>query len=105
MLMFANGLNVRKSLLNWPCFELQLHDAIYRLRFYSNSLIHILPLSNLHINVASIQKNWGDKSHCVIVALGTQNFGVLVYALAFDTNIRISSPLPGSFSIFLLLHK
>ena len=50
-------------------FKLQLHDAIYRLRFYSNSLIHILSLSNLHNNVASLQKNQGDKSHCVIVAL------------------------------------
>ena len=35
------------------CFKLQLHDAIYRLRFYSNSLIHILSLSNSHNNVAS----------------------------------------------------
>ena len=50
-------------------FKLQLHDAIYRLRFFSNSLIHILSLSNSHNNVASIQKNRGDKSHCVIVAL------------------------------------
>ena len=50
--------------------KLQLHDAIYRLRFYSNSLIHILSLSNSHNNVASIQKNRGDKSHRVIVALG-----------------------------------
>ena len=49
--------------------KLQLHDAIYRLRFYSNSLIHILSLSNLHNNVASIQKNRGNKSHRVIVAL------------------------------------
>ena len=49
--------------------KLQLHDAIYRLRFYSNSLIHILSLSNSHNNVASIQKDRGDKSHCVIVAL------------------------------------
>ena len=49
--------------------KLQLHDAIYRLRFYSNWLIHILSLSNLHNNVASIQKNRGDKSHRVIVAL------------------------------------
>ena len=48
--------------------KLQLHEAIYRLRFYSNSLIHILSLSNSHNNVASIQKNRGDKSHCVIVA-------------------------------------
>ena len=46
--------------------KLQLHDAIYRLRFYSNSLIHILSLSN---SQASLQKNWGDKSHRVSVAL------------------------------------
>ena len=51
--------------------KLQLHDAIYRLRFYSKSLIHILSLSNSHNNVASIQKNRGDKSHRVIVALGS----------------------------------
>ena len=50
--------------------KLQLHDAIYRLRFYSNSLIHILSFSNSHNNVASLQKNPGDKSHRVIVALG-----------------------------------
>ena len=49
--------------------RLQLHDAIYRLRFYSNSLIHILSLSKSHNTVASIQKNRGDKSHRVIVAL------------------------------------
>ena len=48
--------------------KLQLHDAIYRPRFYSKSLIHILSLSNSHNNVASIQKNRGDKSHRVIVA-------------------------------------
>ena len=48
--------------------KLQLHYAIYRLRFYSNSLIHILSLSNSHNNVASIQKNQGNKSHHVIVA-------------------------------------
>ena len=53
--------------------KLQLHDAIYRLRFYSNSLIHILSLSNLHNNVASIQKNRGDKSLRVTVALATVN--------------------------------
>ena len=51
-----------------PQVKLQLHDAIYRLRFYSNSLIHILSLLNSHNNVASIQKNRGDKSHRVIVA-------------------------------------
>ena len=53
--------------------KLQLHDAIYRLRFYSNSLIHILSLSNSHNNVAPIQKNRGDKSHRVIVALDDPN--------------------------------
>ena len=47
--------------------KLRLHDAIYRLRFYSDSLIHIL--SNSHNNVASIQKNRGDKSHRLIIAL------------------------------------
>ena len=49
--------------------KLQLHSAIYRLRFYSNSLTLILPLSNSHNNVASTKKNRGDKSHHVIVAL------------------------------------
>ena len=48
-------------------FKLQLHNAIYRLRFYSNSLIHILLLSNFHNDVASLQKNRDDKSHRVIV--------------------------------------
>ena len=50
-------------------YKLQLHDAIYRLRFYSISLTHILSLSNSHSDVASIQKNRGDKSHRVIVAI------------------------------------
>ena len=49
--------------------KLQLHYAIYRLRFYSNSLIRVLLLSNSHNKVSSIQKNRGDKSHRVIVAL------------------------------------
>ena len=51
------------------CLKLQLHSAIYRLRFYSNSLIHILSLLNSHSDVTSIQKNRVDKSHSVIVAL------------------------------------
>ena len=51
--------------------KLQLHSTIYRLRFYWNSLIHISLLSNSHNNAASIQKNRGDKSHRVIVALTT----------------------------------
>ena len=46
--------------------KLQLNDAICRIRFYSNSLIHMLSLSNSHNNVASsIQKNRADKSHPV----------------------------------------
>ena len=49
--------------------KLQLHYAMYRLRFYSNSLTHVLSLSNSHNDVASIQKNRDDKSHRVIVAL------------------------------------
>ena len=48
--------------------KLQLHNAIYWLRFYSNSFIHILSFSNSHSNVASIQNNRGDKSHPVIGA-------------------------------------
>ena len=55
--------------------KLQLHDAIYRLRCYSNLLIHILSLSNLHNNVAPIQKNRDDKSHRVIVALVSYRSG------------------------------
>ena len=61
--------------------KLQLHDAIYRLRFYSNSLIHILSLSNSHSNVASLQKDRGDKSHRVIVALVSE-----VHSLSTDLN-------------------
>ena len=54
-----------KNVAAFTSLKLQLHDAIYRLRFYSNSLVHILSLSNSHNNVASIQKNQGDKSqHC-----------------------------------------
>ena len=54
-----------------PKVKLQSHDAVYQLRFYSNSLIHILSLSNSHNNVASLEKNRGDNSHHVIVALQT----------------------------------
>ena len=46
--------------------KLQLHDAIHRLQFYLNSLIHILLLSNAHNNVVSIKKNQEDKSLLVI---------------------------------------
>ena len=52
----------------YKLLQLRLHDAIHQLPFYSNSLIHILSLSNSHSNVASLQINWGDKSHRVIVA-------------------------------------
>ena len=58
-----------RHLVYYKTLKLQLHDAIYRLRFYSNSLIHILSLSNSHNNVASIQKNRDNKSHRVIAAL------------------------------------
>ena len=54
------------SAIKYDCFKLddsgnciiklQLHGAIYRLRFYSNSLIHILSLSNSHNNVASLKR-------------------------------------------------
>ena len=37
--------------------KLQLHDVIYRLLFYSNSLIRIISVSNSHNNIASLQKN------------------------------------------------
>ena len=57
------------NVINRVFIKLQLHDAIYRLRFYSNSLIHILSLSNTHNNVASIRKNRGDKSDRIIAAL------------------------------------
>ena len=59
--------------------KLQLHDAICQLRFYWNSLIHILSLSNSHNNVASMQKNRGGKSQRVIVALLAQ------HAILFQT--------------------
>ena len=65
LLLVMTILMLRKSLKF--DVKLQLHDAIYRLRFYSNSLIHILSLSKSNNNVASLQKNWGDKLHRVIV--------------------------------------
>ena len=65
--------------------KLQLHDAIYRLRFYSNSLIHILSLSNSHNNLASIQKNRGNKSHRVIVALDFFCCNILFHNLRIFT--------------------
>ena len=71
------------------CLKLRLHDAIYRLRFYSNSLIHILSLSKLSNNVASIQKNRDDKSHRVIVALVTHSrFRVIVEHFVKTSEIK-----------------
>ena len=58
-----------KLTIRFRSLKLRLHNAIYRLLFYSNSLIHIVSLSNSHNNVASSQNNRGDKSHYVIVAL------------------------------------
>ena len=60
--------------------QLRLHDVIYRLGFYLNSLIHILSLSNSHNKVASVQKNGRDKSRHVTVAYASQ-FKVKVYRL------------------------
>ena len=71
-----------RLLLSKTCVKLQLHDAIYRLRFYSNSLIHILSHSNSHNNVASLQKNRGDKSHRVIVAL---SYNYMVRFIGYDS--------------------
>ena len=66
ILLVITILTLRKS---WKFdVKLQLHDGIYQLRFYSNSLIHILSLSKSHNNVALLQKNPGDKLHRVIVA-------------------------------------
>ena len=70
----------RKGVLCAPdsrkLFETPCMIRIVQLNFnLSNSLIHILPLSNSQNNVASIRKNRDDKSHHVIVALenvGTQ---------------------------------
>ena len=57
-----------KHMLANMSLKLRLHDAIYRLRFCLNSLIHILSLSNSRKNVASIQKNRGYILQRVIVA-------------------------------------
>ena len=70
--------------------ERQLHDAIYLLRFHSKSLIHISSLSNSHNNVASIQKNRGDKSHRVIAALLWFGERHIAMETCFFTLIEIS---------------
>ena len=67
--------------------KLQLHDAIYRLRFYSNSLIHILSLSNSYNNVASVQKNRGDKSDRVIVALHDAILSATILLKLIDSHV------------------
>ena len=77
--------------------KLQLHDAIYRLRFYSNSLTHILSLSNSHNNVVSIQKNRDDKSHRVIVALISE-------ALTVNLNKSLKSDFNKHFKYFKFFH-
>ena len=69
--------------------KLQLHDAIYRLRFYSNLLIHILSLSKSHNNVASLQKNRGDKSHRVIAASGKLVVDKLRVAGVMKNKLRV----------------
>ena len=74
--------------------ELRLHDAIYRPQFYSNSLIHILLLSTLHNNVALIQKNRGDKSHRVIVALDRHTALLLLLFGNVKSTTSLSSVSP-----------
>ena len=88
---------------NLSCsLKLQLHDAIYRLRFYSNSLIHILSLSNSHNNVASIQKNRDDKSDRVIVALVRLwlNDNVMFYKTLF-----VSMSVKQNLFVSVFVHK
>ena len=69
--------------------KLQLHDTIYRLRFCSNSLFYILSLSNSHNDVASIQKNRGDKSYRVIVALHIEDENDLFSVCVKDGMLKI----------------
>ena len=78
--------------------KLQLYNGIYRLPFFSNSLIHILSLSNSHNNVASIQKNRDDKSHRVIVALDSEPSTFLLVKVI---GIRPLPPVQNSVSLKL----
>ena len=85
-----------KSSIHWPSLtqfvnllKLQLHSAIYWLRFYSNLFTHILSLSNSHNNVASIQKNRGDKSHCVIVALDNAHRILIDFTVFFRSLLKV----------------
>ena len=82
-----SGVKIYGCIVKNSKVKLQLHYAIYRLRFYSNSLIHILSLSNSHNNVASVQKNRADKSHRVIVALD-RGWGALRVPLTFEGTKR-----------------
>ena len=85
--------------------NLRLHDVIYRVRFYSNSLIHTSLLSNSHNNVASIQKNRGDKSHRVIVALisfGRSTINKLTIAQKMADQVRLDSHVVSTISLYVL---
>ena len=53
MIPWKKGNNFLLSLINM-LLKLRLEDAIYQLRFYSNSLIHVLSLSNSNNNVYTI---------------------------------------------------
>ena len=64
--------------------KLRLHDAIYRLRFYSSSLVHFILLSNSHNNIGSIQKNRGDQLQHVIVALVLKRRALLCYTYSCE---------------------
>ena len=73
--MLRNHYTADEGIVDFRSFEKILHlkhanrhNAIYQLRFYLKSLIHILTFTNSHNNGASIQKNRGDKSHRVIIA-------------------------------------
>ena len=54
------GLADKDTIFLTNCFKLLLQDAIYRLRFYSSSLVYNLSVSNSNNSVAPIQKNQGD---------------------------------------------
>ena len=74
MLMYAN-VWVKTRLYSFTVkiigikIRLQLHYAIYRLRFYSELLIRVYMLSISYNDISWIQKNRPDKSHCLEPAL------------------------------------
>ena len=71
----AGGQSVNGGLMRWdidlrggPNFDRLYHKLRVLLLLSCNYTMRlIILLSNSHSNEASIQKNWGDKLHCVIV--------------------------------------